>query len=373
MKVLAHLIYTLFFLNASLLSHAKVSHDSPQTNYQLETLADDLNYPWSIGFMPNGDYLLSMRSGELRILSAKGELGKPIKNTPETYVKGQGGYFDVLIDPDFNQNQLIYLAFAQGNAKNNAICIVKAKLNNGRLENVTLIFKLEPTKRAAFHYGGRMVLLNDGTIVLTTGDGFQYREQSQDPMSQMGKTIRIHRDGTVPTNNPFVSTKNVNNKVYSLGHRNPQGLAYDSANSVIYLHEHGPRGGDEVNIIEAGENYGWPVVTHGINYSGATISPHKTLDGFIDPIKVWVPSVAPSGMAFYDGDVFLAWKGNLFVGTLVNEDLRRLVLDKGKVIEEHIMFTEIGERIRDVKVGPDGLLYILTDDRNGRVIKVSPE
>ncbi len=361
------LLIAIFIILASFQTHSK------EQNYQLTTLAEGLNYPWSIAFLPNGDFLLSMRSGELRILSVGGEVSEPIANTPEAYVRSQGGYFDVVLDPNFSKNQTLYLAFAYGLPKANATRIIRAKLVDNRLENVQPIFTVNPTKKTAAHYGGRMVFLNDGTLLLTTGDGFQQRESSQDASTQLGKIVRINSDGSTPEDNPFVGAKGSDDKIYSLGHRSPQGLAYDSKNNIVYAHEHGPKGGDEVNIIQAGENYGWPVVTHGVNYSGAIISPYKSLKGFADPIKVWVPSVAPSGLAYYDADAFPNWQGSLFVGTLVNHDVRRLELKAGKVTEEEILFAEIDERIRDIKVGLDGLLYILTDSKEGKVIRVEPQ
>jgi glucose/arabinose dehydrogenase len=222
------------------------------------------------------------------------------------------------------------------------------------------------------HYGGRMIITNDGTLYLTTGDGSNYREESQNPLSQLGALIRLNRDGSLPGDNPFLDGKKGDPYVQSFGHRNPQGLAYDSENDLIYLLDHGPKGGDEVNLIKSGANYGWPAATYGVNYSGASVSPFSSLPGMEDPIKYWVPSIAPSGMAFYNADLFPDWKGNLFVGALKDRDVRRLELDNGKVVNEEILFEEIGERIRDVRVGPKGHLYLLTDSKNGKLIRISP-
>ena len=342
------------------------------SNYQLDIIASGLNYPWSIAFLPNGDYLLSLRGGELRRLSSKGELGQAIKNTPKTYVASQGGYFDITLAPDFADNQHVYLSFAYGTSKNNATRIVKAILNGNTLEQVTPIFTVKNSKDTPVHYGGRMQFLNDGTLLLTTGDGFNYREAAQDPFSQLGKIIRIDANGDIPKDNPFADGKKADPAVYSLGHRSPQGLSYDSQNNIIYMHEHGPKGGDEVNVVMPAHNYGWPVTSYGTNYSGALVSPLTQAPGITDPIHYWTPSVAPSGLAYYAADAFSEWQGNLFVGTLVNQDVRRLTLHNDKVIDEEIMFTEIGQRIRDVRVGPDGFLYLLTDSAQGQVVRVRP-
>jgi len=351
---------------------SSISYSEPKASYRLEVVAEGLNYPWSIAFLPNGDYLVSARSGELRRVTASGEIGEPLANTPKTYVASQGGYFDVVLDPEFADNQTIYLAFAHGTRKANATRIIKAELSTDRIENVRTIFTVAPEKDTPVHYGGRMQFINDGTLLVTTGDGFNYREASQDKFSQLGKVIRINSDGSVPTNNPFADGKEGNPKVYSSGHRSPQGLSYNAQTNTVYLHEHGPKGGDEVNIITAGNNYGWPATSYGVNYSGAIITPFTQAPGITDPIHYWVPSIAPSGMTHYTGEAFPAWRGNLFIGALVNQDVRRLILENDKVVKEEIMFSEIGERIRDIRMGPKGNLYILTDNGRGKIIRVVP-
>jgi glucose/arabinose dehydrogenase len=342
------------------------------SQYKLETVAGNLNHPWSIAFLPDGNYLVSLRPGELRIISSTGSVGKPIANTPPSYVKSQGGYFDVALDPNYRQNQIIYLAFAYGQAKNNATRVIKAKLVDNKLENVTPIFTANNRKDTPVHYGGKLQFLNDGTLIVSTGDGFQYREAAQDKFNQLGKIIRINSDGSVPTDNPFANGSKGDPKVYAYGVRNPQGLAYDAVNNRLYAHEHGPKGGDEVNIIKPGSNYGWPAATYGVNYSGAKVSPYTQLPGVIDPIKYWVPSIAPSGMTLYTGEAFPAWQGDLFVGALVDKEVRRLDLQHGKIVAEEPLFSELNARIRDVKTGPDGMLYILTDSQKGKIVRVVP-
>jgi len=357
----------------SFAAYTQTQSDKTQTTYTLETVAQGLNFPWSIAFLPNGDYLLAMRSAELRRISPDGVVGEPLNNLPESYVASQGGYFDVVLDPNFTQNKTLYLAFAYGTEKANGVRVVKASLAPNSLEQLEPIFTIESLKDTPVHYGGRLQFINDGTLLITTGDGFNYREAAQDKSSQLGKIIRINKDGSVPNNNPFANNKNANAYIYSLGHRNPQGLAYDSANNIIYMHEHGPLGGDEVNIIEPGHNYGWPATSYGVNYSGAQITPLTQAPGITDPIHYWAPSIAPSGLAYYNGSTFPAWQGSLFVGALVDKEVRRLTLNDGEVIAEESLFKEIGERIREIKVGPDGFLYILTDSDNGKLIRVRPQ
>ena len=344
-----------------------------QANYKLETLASELDHPWSIAFLPNNEYLVSMRGGELRRFSMTDQQGVTLSGAPATYVQGQAGYFDIVLDPDFTTNQTIYLAFAHGTKKASTTSIIQAVLGEKSLENVVTIFTVSPMKNGANHFGGRLQFMNDGTLLLTTGDRFEYREDAQDTYSQLGKIIRIERSGDIPSDNPFRDGQHGDPAVWSYGHRNPQGLTYNAKTNTVFMHEHGPRGGDEVNIVKPGLNYGWPAVTHGINYSGAQISPFTTAPGMEDSIKHWVPSIAPSGLAYYDGEAFPEWRNSLFVGALLNKEVRRLSLDiNNRVVAEETLFAEIAERIRDVRVGPDGLIYILTDSSKAKLLRVLP-
>jgi glucose/arabinose dehydrogenase len=268
---------------------------------------------------------VSLRSGTLLHVSADGKEKITIQNTPSTYVESQGGYFDVVLDPGFAENQKVYLAFASGTANQNATRIISATLNNTRLEALNTILTVSPSKDTPAHYGGKLQFLNDGTLLLTTGDGFQYREAAQDKQSQLGKILRLNSDGSVPDDNPYADGKEGNPYVYSYGHRSPQGLSYDANNNRVYMHEHGPKGGDEVNIINAAVNYGWPATSYGVNYSGARVSPFEQLPGIQDPLHYWVPSIAPSGMTFYSGDQFPQWQGDLFIGALVNKLMNEFV------------------------------------------------
>ena len=345
---------------------------SVQASYTLETVADDLNYPWSIAFMPEGDYLVAMRSGEVRRISADGEVSPALEGLPASYVLSQGGYFDITLDPNFADNQRIYLSFAYGTPEQNGTRIVSGRLNGDRVENVTPIFTVAPLKDTAVHYGGKMLFLPDGTLAMTTGDGFEYREAAQDTFNLMGKIIRINSDGSIPADNPYASNGLGNAAVWSYGQRNPQGRVLDKTTVRLYSHEHGAKGGDGLNLIKPDTNYGWPAVTKGVNYSGAYVSPLRSAHGVEEPLTFWDPSIGASGLAIYEGDAFPDWQGKLFVGALVDEEVRMLTLSDGAVTDEQAMFSEIGARIRDVRTGPDGMLYLLTDSEQGKVIRVIP-
>ena len=345
---------------------------SAQASYSLETVAENMNFPWSIAFTPEGDYLVAMRSGVVRRISAGGEVSPALEGLPASYVLSQGGYFDITLDPGFTDNQRIYLSFAYGTPELNGTRIVTGRLNGNRVENVTPIFTVSPLKDTAVHYGGKMLFLPDGTLVMTTGDGFEYREAAQDTFNLMGKIIRINSDGSIPADNPYASNGLGNAAVWSYGHRNPQGLVLDKMSGHLYSHEHGAKGGDELNLIKPDTNYGWPAVTKGVNYSGAYVSPLRSAPGIEEPLTYWDPSIGASGLAIYDGDAFPNWRGKLFIGALVDEEVRMLTLSDGRVVDEQAMFSEIGARIRDVRTGPDGMLYLLTDSEQGKVIRVVP-
>ncbi len=332
---------------------------------QITTMARGLDHPWSLAFLPDGRVLVTERAGRLRVIGRDGRLGT-IRGVPPVFNKSQGGLFDVILHPRFADNQTLYLSFAAGPAGANATSIARARLVGDRLSDVRIIFRNTPAKATPVHYGGRMAWLADTTLVMTTGDGFDYREQAQVLMSGLGKIIRLHADGSVPADNPFPGSP-----VWSLGHRNPQGLAIDPATGRLWEHEHGPQGGDEINLIEKGGNYGWPVATHGMDYSGATISPFKTYPGMLDPRVIWVPSIAPSGLAVYRGAMFPEWDGSLIVGALAASEVRRVVLDGGgRLVRQERLLPRLSERIRDVRVAPDGALWLTTDEDQGRVLRV---
>ncbi len=341
-----------------------LSSQSPAANYQIATWADGLDLPWSIAFLPDGGALVTELGGQLRRIDASGQVGEPMTHVPDVYFAGQGGLFDVVLHPDFSRNQLVYLSFAEGDPSDNGTAIARGRLAGNALEDVAIIFRNFTRKDTPVHYGGRMAFLADGTLLLTTGDGFDYREAAQDIDSGLGKVLRLNDDGSAARGNPYTGSP----YVFSYGHRNPQGLVI-SASGVVWLHEHGPRGGDELNRIESGVNYGWPAITYGVDYSGAVISPYTEWEGMAQPEHYWVPSIAPSGLALYEGDEFPEWKGDLFVGALVDREVRRLDLSGGKVVGEQELFSELAARIRDVRDGPDGALYVLTPDRVVRITR----
>lgn len=338
-------------------------------NYRLQTVAEGLHHPWSVAQLPSGDFLVTERRGRLLRIDANGGT-RIISGVPQTYAAGQGGFFDVVLHPAFAENGLVYLSYADGNATANSTAVFRAQLRGDTLVDGRQILRVSPRKDTPQHYGGRLAFLPDSTLLLTTGEGFDYRESAQSLASEMGKVLRIHDDGSVPADNPFRTPGS--ERIWSYGHRNPQGLVVDAETGKVYLHEHGPRGGDELNIILPGKNYGWPAITHGVDYSGAYVSPFTAAPGMQQPDWLWTPSIAPSGMALYKGEGFPQWQGDLFVGALVDREVRRLVMRNGKVIAEHALFSEINARVRDVRLAADGYLYLLTDCEDGKLIRVAP-
>jgi glucose/arabinose dehydrogenase len=337
---------------------------APASDCRLENWVEGLSLPWSMAFLPDGSALVTELGGRLLRIDRQGELSGPVANVPSVYFAGQGGLFDVLPHPDFASNQLVYLSYAEGAPGDNGTAVARGRLVGNGLQDVEVIFRNFSRKGTSAHYGGRMAFLPDRTLLLTTGDGFDHREAAQDVDSGLGKVLRMNDDGSAAAGNPFPGSP----YVYSYGHRNPQGLAV-SADGVIWLHEHGPRGGDELNRIEAGVNYGWPAITHGVDYSGAVISPYTEWEGMAQPEKYWVPSIAPSGLSVYEADLFPAWQGDLLLGALVDREVRRIDLANGRVVGEEALFEELAARVRDVRVGPDGALYVLTPDR---IVRVTP-
>jgi len=342
--------------------------------YTIETYVDGLEFPWSMAFLPDGRALITEKPGRLRLVGADGKLqAKALSGVPEVLYSGQAGLFDVLPATDFAQSQQIFLSYACGTRSANHACVSSAKLGANGLENVKEIFRSQMAKSGSAHYGGRMAWLPDNTLILTLGDGYSYREEAQNLSNHLGKIVRINADGSVPKDNPFVGKQGAKPEIYSYGHRNVQGLVYDEANKRLVAHEHGPRGGDEVNVITPGTNYGWPKATYGIDYSGATISPYNEYEGTQPPAIYWVPSIAPSGMTVYNGELFPKWKGNLLVGALKAQQVSRVVLNGSKATEEEVLFKEVGERFRDIRTGPDGAIYLLTDNPDGKVLRVLPK
>ena len=339
--------------------------------YKIETVVEGLSFPWAVAFLPDGDMLVTERPGRLRRIANGILQPEPIGNLPDVLVGGQGGLFDIILDPDFASNQRLYLSFASGTEEANATRVISARLEENKLLDVTTIFTAKPAKDTPHHYGGRLALLADQTLLVTVGDGFDYRKQAQALDNHLGKLVRINKDGSTPRDNPYVGHDNIMPEIWSYGHRNQQGLLV-STDGTVWLHEHGPRGGDELNEIRPGKNYGWPAITYGMDYSGAYVSPYTEAKGMEQPVAYWVPSIAPSGFCEYTGDAFPNWNGNLFVAALAEKSVRRLVMDGGAVLSQETMFTELKQRIREVRMGPDCYLYLLTDSDEGQMLRVIP-
>ena len=368
--IVAGLLWT---FGAPSFANAETVYQSEHYEFTLTQISDGLERPWGLAFLPNGDMLVTERVGQLRIIKEGKLERKPISGLPDNiYASGQGGLLDVILHPDFENNQMIYLSYA-GNGEGGAGTeVARGILKDNALHNVETIFVAQPKTHGSNHYGSRMVFAEDGTLFITTGDRYHRLLDAQDPNNHLGTIVRLNDDGSVPEDNPFAKKENHQPEVFSFGHRNVQGVALRPEDQSIWSHEHGPRGGDEVNKLMPGANYGWPSITYGIDYSGAIISEFTHAPGMEQPIVYWDPSIAPCGMTFYSGDRFPEWKGNLFVGALVQQHLRRLELQGDKVVVQEVLLKDMA-RIRDVRTGPDGYLYILTDERkNGKVLRLEP-
>lgn len=345
----------------------------PATAVEIESVASDLEHPWGIVFLPDGRMLVTERAGRLRVIDADGHLLEAaVEGVPPAHVASQGGLMGIALHPEHAENGWIYLSLAHGSARANTTRVVRGRLEGMRWVDNEVIFSAEPTRDTPVHYGGRMAFMNDGTLLVTLGDGFDYREEAQRLDSHTGAIVRLHDDGRVPLDNPFVDREDARPEIFSYGHRNPQGIVVDLDTGKIWSHEHGPRGGDELNLIRAGENYGWPVATHGIDYSGARITPYTSRPGMVDPLIDWTPSIAPSGMSQYHGELFPEWTGDLLVTGLVSRAIHRVRIDGDSAEEVEILLNDLDRRLRDVQVGPDGALYVLTDEREGEVLRVRP-
>lgn len=345
---------------------------SNKANFRLETIATGLAYPWSLAFLPDGSQLVTEREGRLRRIADGELLNIPIQGLPELVVSGQGGLLDIALHPDFESNQTLFLSYAHKISREGMTTrVARATLNGDQLEDVDVIFEAMPRGNTARHFAGRMAFDTDGNLYVAVGDrGEMDRAQKTD--DDAGGVHRITTNGDPAPGNPFLDDSAVNDTFFTYGNRNIQGMTVHPDTGEIWSHEHGPRGGDEINIIRTGHNYGWPRVTYGIDYSGATISGKTTMEGITDPLHYWDPSIAPSGMAFYTGDQFPEWKGDLFVGALKMQKLVRLGIENEEVTEEEDLLEDLGERIRDVRMGPDGALWLLTDSSNGKVYRVVP-
>ena len=349
---------------------------SEQGTLEVTPIAKGLDHPWALAFLPDRQgMLVTERPGNLRVVSVDGKLSAPLSGVPKVWAKGQGGLLDVVLSPDFKQDRTVYLSYAEGGGEGNkaGTAVGRGQLSQDltAIKNFKVIFRQEPKLSVGNHFGSRLVFDRDGYLFITLGENND-RPTAQDLDKLQGKVVRIYPDGTVPDDNPFVGQAGVRPEIWSYGQRNPQGAALNPWTGVLWENEHGPRGGDEINIIERGKNYGWPLATHGINYSGQPIpeATGKTAEGTVAPRHVWEKSPGLSGMAFYDADRFKAWQHNVFIGALVSQELIRLQLDGDRVVHEERLMGELNKRIRDVRQGPDGYLYVLTDEDDGVLYKV---
>jgi glucose/arabinose dehydrogenase len=349
--------------------------DSEQGRVTVETVTDNLEHPWALAFLPNADgILVTERPGRLRIVNSDGHLSEPLAGVPEVYARGQGGLLDVRLSPDFEQDRLVYLSYAEAGEDGK----VGTTVGRGRLaddlsglDGFAVIFRQQPKLSTGIHFGSRLVFDGDGHLFIALGENNQ-RPTAQDLDKLQGKLVRIYPDGKVPDDNPFVTTDGARAEIWSYGHRNQQGAALNPWSGKLWTHEHGPRGGDEINIPQPGLNYGWPLATHGINYGGQPIPEAKgeVVEGTESPHHVWKTSPAISGMTFYNAERYPQWQHNLFIGALLDQSLIRLQLDGDKITHEERLLKPMGARIRDVRQGPDGHLYLLTDSSDGKLLRV---
>ncbi|MFN6962260.1 MAG: PQQ-dependent sugar dehydrogenase [Pyrinomonadaceae bacterium] len=363
--------------------------------FDVTVIAKGLDRPWAVEPLPNGDFLVTEKPGNLRIVSANGVIGQPIGGLlpaaaqggvssassqgglPPITARGQGGLLDVALSPNFAKDRTIFWSFSEQREGGSGTSVARGRLSEDRrnLENVRIVFRAMPTYDNGLHFGSRLAFGPDGKLYITLGDRFDRpnRPRVQQLDNHLGKIIRIDPDGTAPADNPFAKQAGALPEIWALGHRNIQSAAFDE-NGRLWTVEHGPRGGDELNLIEKGKNYGWPVQSFGEEYSGEAIPGAATRrEGYVDPVYYWDPVIAPSGMQFYTGNAFPAWRGNVFIGGLASKRLVRLVLKDGRVIGEEHLLTDRGRRIRDVRQGPDGALYVVTDERDGELWKITPK
>ena len=337
-----------------------------------EVVAEGLEHPWALEFLPDGRMLVTERPGRLRIVTAGGQVSPPLGGVPEVAARSQGGLLDVALDPKFAENRFVYLSFSEpGEGGAAGTSVARGRLGATGLENAQVIYRQVSKVRSGGHYGSRLVFHPDGTLFVTQGDRQNQRARVQDLSSGIGKIMRINADGTVPRDNPFVNREGARPEIWSYGHRNAQAATLDPDGN-LWTVEHGARGGDELNQPEKGRNYGWPVITYGVDYSGMRIGEGTAKEGMEQPVYYWDPVIAPSGMTFYTGDAFPGWRGNVLIGSLGSGSLVRLVLDGRRITREERYRVDGGARVRDVKEGPDGLVYVVTDADNGKVIRLRP-
>jgi aldose sugar dehydrogenase len=335
----------------------------------VETVARGLDHPWGLAFLPDGRMLVTERPGRLRLVARDGQVSPPLQGVPRVFAQGQGGLLDVALDPNFASNRLVYLSYAEPGEGGASTAVARGRLGEGALQDVQVIFRQQPKVGGPNHFGSRLVFSRDGTLFVTLGERFKF-EPAQDVSDHLGTIVRIDPDGSVPRDNPFVGREGARPEIWSYGHRNVQGAALHPETGALWAHEFGPRGGDELNIPEPGHNYGWPLVSWGRHYSGEGIADPPTRPDLAQSIYHWDPVISPSGMSFYTGDMFPAWRGNLLIGGLSAQALVRLTLDGQRVTGEERI--PLGARIRDVRQGPDGAVYALTDQPDGEILRLTP-
>ncbi|WP_428676472.1 PQQ-dependent sugar dehydrogenase [Reyranella sp.] len=358
-------------LAAPAVARAQQVMRSSKVSYSLRMLTLDLEQPWGMAFLPDGRLLITERPGRLRIF-ANGRLERaPVGGLPKVFARGQGGLLDICLHPDFARNAQLYLTYSGEGEGGAATVLARAEFRNNALVGVQRLFEALPRTSGGLHFGSRIVFDQAGLLYVTCGERYQM-QRAQNLADLGGKVVRLRDDGSVPPDNPFVGREGARPEIFTWGHRNPQGMAMNPATGRIWVAEHGPRGGDELNLLKAGANYGWPRATHGIDYSGSTISPNKSLPGMEDPVRVWVPSISPSGLAFYSGDRFPGWKGSVFTGALSDNALIRIELDGDRYLGEERLLVDLLPYIRDVRQGPDGLLYLVTHTDSGGLYRLEP-
>ena len=355
---------------ATLLGTAFVGSAHAAESLKVETLTNELTNPWGLAFLPDGDMVITERPGNIRVFSTKTGLSAPLKNVPAVAAVNQGGMLGVTVDPDYANNQTIYFCYSKPGEGGSSSSVSKAQIKGDALVNVETIFSAFPLVDNGFHFGCRVAFDNDGYLFITLGERYKYMKEAQNTGNYLGKIVRIKPDGSIPEDNPFVDGKAPG--IYSYGHRNVQGLTIHPDTGAVWAMEHGPKGGDEINLIGKGKNYGWPVITYGIDYNDSIISDKTEMEGMEQPVLYWDPSIAPSGMTFYKGDKFPEWNGDILVGSLKFTHLRRIDMENGKPGKQEEFLRDRNERIRDVVEGPDGYIYLLTDNPEGKLLKVMP-
>jgi glucose/arabinose dehydrogenase len=365
-------LISLLFAGAGACQDAQPVAPSGETKVEITTVAEGLEHPWGLAFLPDGRMLVTERPGRLRYVTKDGGVSEPISGVPAVFAEGQGGLLDVVLDPDFAENATIFFSYAEPAADGtNGTAVARARLDGQRLDDVKVIFRQQPKFSSRHHFGSRLVFARDGNLFVTLGERNSQRDLAQDLGTHIGKIVRITRDGGVPDDNPFVGRDGALPEIWSYGHRNLQGATLHPGTGRLWTHEHGPRGGDEINLPEPGRNYGWPVISYGREYHGPAIGEGTKKSGMEEPLHYWVPSIGPSGMVFHSGRGHAGWKGQLFVGALPAKQLVRLEIgDDGRVEREERI--AIGSRVRDVREGPDGALYLVTDEDAGQVLRVVP-